>query len=49
MVEQIFNAINAGAELVLATPLTTAASVSLSLDKNCIYLVVERLYDNIKR
>ncbi len=46
---KIFYAINAGAGLGLATPLTTAVSVTISLDKKCIYSVAERLYDHIKR
>ncbi len=45
----IFNAVNRGAELGLASPLTTAASVSFFLDKNCIYLDAERLYVHIKQ
>ncbi len=35
---KIFNAINAGAGLVLATPFTTAASVSFFLEMDCVYL-----------
>ncbi len=46
---KIFYAINAGAGLGLATALTTAVSVTISLDKKCIYSVAERLYDRIKR
>ncbi len=42
---KIFNAVNTGAELGLATPFTT---VSFFLDKNCIYLDAESLYDNIR-
>ncbi len=45
---KIFNAINAGAGLRLATSFTTAVSVTFSLDKKCIYSVVERIYDHIK-
>ncbi len=45
---KIFNAINAGAGLGLATPFTTAASVFF-LEKDCVYLDAERLYDHIKR
>ncbi len=44
-----FNAINAGAGLGLDTPFTTAASVSLFLEKDCVYLDPERIYDHIKR
>ncbi len=44
----IFDAVNTGAELRLATPLTNAASVFF-LDKDCVYLDVERLYDHIKQ
>ncbi len=40
----IFNAIKAGAELGLATSLITAASVSFFLEKNFIYLDIERFY-----
>ncbi len=39
---KIFYAINAGAGLGLATALTTAVSVTISLDKKCIYSVAER-------
>ncbi len=46
---KIFYAINAGAGLGLATPFTTAASVSFFLEKDCVYLDAERLYDHIKR
>ncbi len=42
---KIFHAINAGAELGSSTQLTTAASVSFFLDKNCVYLNAERLFD----
>ncbi len=35
--------------LGLATALTTAVSVTLSLENKCIYSVAERLYDHIKR
>ncbi len=45
---KIFNTINAGAELGLATPLTTAVSDTFSLDKKCIYSVAECLYEHIK-
>ncbi len=45
---KIFNAINAGAGLGLATPFTTAASVSSFLEKDCVYLDAEHLYDHIK-
>ncbi len=45
---KIFNAINAGAELGLATPLTTAISVTFPLDEKCIYSVAELLYKHIK-
>ncbi len=38
---KIFNAINTGAELGLATPLTTAVSVTFSLEKKWIYSVAE--------
>ncbi len=34
---KIFNTIIAGAELVLATALTSAASITFSIDKKCIY------------
>ncbi len=44
---KIFNAINAGAGLGLATPFTTAASLFF-LEKDCVYLDAERLYDHIK-
>ncbi len=44
---KIFNAFNTGAEQGLATPVTTAASVSF--DKNCVYLDAERLYEHIKQ
>ncbi len=44
---QIFNAIIAWVELVLAAPLTTAVSVTFSLDKKCIYSVAEHLYDHL--
>ncbi len=44
---KIFNAINAEAELGLATALTTV-SVTFSLDKKRIYSVAERLYEHIK-
>ncbi len=33
----------------MATALTTAVSVTISLDKKCIYSVAERPYDHIKR
>ncbi len=46
---KIFNAINAGAGLGLATPFTTAASVSFFREKDCVYLDAESLYDHIKR
>ncbi len=46
---KIFNAINAGAGLGLATPLSTAASISFFLEKDWVYLDAERLYDHIKR
>ncbi len=46
---KIFNAINAGAGLGLATALTTAVSVTISLDNKSIYSVAERPYDHIKR
>ncbi len=46
---KIFNAINAGAGLGLATPLTTAVFVTISLKKKCIYSVAERLYEQIKQ
>ncbi len=39
---------NAGAGLGLATPFTTAAS-PFFLEKDCVYLDAERLYDHIKR
>ncbi len=45
---KIFNAVNAGVELRLATPLTTAASLFF-LEKNCIYLDAELFYDHIKQ
>ncbi len=45
---KIFNVVNAGAELGLATPLTTATSVSYSFDENYVYLNAERLYEPIK-
>ncbi len=35
---KIFNAINAGAGLGLATPLSTAASISFFLEKDWVYL-----------
>ncbi len=47
-----FNALkifNAGAGLGLATPLTTAVFVTISLKKKCIYSVAERLYEQINR
>ncbi len=34
---------------MLDTPLTTAVSVTFSLDKKCIYSVAERIYDHIQR
>ncbi len=46
---KIFNTINAGAELGLATPFNTAVSVTFSLDKKFIYSVPECIYDHIKR
>ncbi len=46
---KIFNAINAGAGLGLATTFTTAASCLFFIEKDCIYLDAERLYDHIKR
>ncbi len=36
-------------ELELTTPLTISASASFFLDKKCIYLVAEHLYDRIKQ
>ncbi len=45
----IFNAINFGAGLGLATLFTTAASVSFFLENDCVYLDAERLHDHIKR
>ncbi len=45
---KIFNAVNAGAGLGLATPFTTAASVSFFL-KRIVYVDADRLYDHIKR
>ncbi len=47
MALKIFNAVNTGAGLRLATPLTTAASVSFS-EKNHVYLNAEHLCDHIK-
>ncbi len=44
---QIFNAINTGAELGLATPLTTAASVSFFLTI-IVYLDPEHIYKHTK-
>ncbi len=41
----LFNAVNAGAGLGLATPLTAVTSVALL---ECIYSVAECLYDHIK-
>ncbi len=38
-----------GVELGLPTPLTTADSVSFFLDKDCVYLDAERLYEHIKQ
>ncbi len=50
MALQIFNTVNAKADLGLATPLTTAASVSFFfLVKNCIHLDPECLYNHIKQ
>ncbi len=43
---KIFN--NAGAGLGLATPFTTAASLSFFLEKYSVYLDAELIYDHIK-
>ncbi len=42
---KIFNAGNAGMGLGLATPPPTAASVSFFLEKNCVYLDAESIYE----
>ncbi len=43
-----FNAVNAGAELGLATPTNSCYFCLFFLDKECIYSVVASLYDHIK-
>ncbi len=45
---KIFNAINAGAGLDLATPFTNCCLRLFFLEKDCIYLDAEHLYDHIK-
>ncbi len=45
---KIFNAINAGAGLDLAIPFTNCCICLFFLEKDCVYLDAERLYDHIK-
>ncbi len=45
---RLMQAANTGAGLGLATPFTTAALCLFFLEKDCVYLDAERLYDHIK-